>query len=85
MSLSELEIAVNGVTGNIVAAAGAGDMLAIVFREERCTNLKCELLEISSVGEPERLVYYGGLTMSGVSTLEWIGFTNETCELCRND
>lgn len=84
-SMSGLQTAAFGVPGTIVTAAAAGDMLAIVFCETGSMTLKCELMEISSVGEPASVLYSSGLMISGGSQLEWLGFTNDTSELCVYD
>lgn len=84
-SLSGLQTSVYAIAGNVVTAAAAGDMLGIVFCEPDSVTLRVEILEISSIGEPVRVVYNGPAKIGTGSALEWVGFTNDTQELCMYD
>lgn len=84
-SLSGIQTAVFGVPGNIITVAANGDRLVIVFVEPGSSVLKCEFVEISCVGEVEKIRYSGNLMMCSNSKLEWVGFTNDTGELCSYD
>lgn len=84
-SLSGLQTSVYAIAGNVVTAAAAGDMLGIVYCEPDAVTLRVEILEISSTGEPARVVFNGPAKIGSGSALEWVGFTNDTQELCMYD
>lgn len=84
-SLSGIQTSVFGVPGTVITTAAKGDNLAVVFVEAGSAALKCELLEISSTGDVEKIVYSGSLMTCSNASLEWVGFTNDTNELCSYD
>lgn len=84
-SLSGIQTSVFGIPGSVVTAAANGDKLVIVYAEAGSSFLRCELLDISTLGEVEKVRYSGSLMLCPGSKLEWIGFTNDTKELCTYD
>lgn len=84
-SLSGLQTSVYAIAGNVVTAVAGGDLLAIVYCEPDSATMKVEILEISSIGEPVKVVYNGPAKIGSGCALEWIGFTNDTQELCLYD
>lgn len=84
-SLSGLQTSVYAVSGNVVAATANGDMFGIVYCEAETGAMKVEVLEISTIGEAEKVIYNGSAKLSAGSKLEWLGFTNDTHELCLYD
>lgn len=84
-SLSGIQTSVFGIQGKIITAAASGERLVIVYAEHDSANLRCEMLDMSSLGEVENIRYSGTMMLCPDSKLEWVGFTNDTKELCSYD
>ncbi|CAN8062044.1 unnamed protein product [Agarophyton chilense] len=84
-SLPGLQTSTFGVPGTIVTLAALDKKLVIVYGDAASAILKCEVIEIDNSAEIGDMLYRGNLVMHPKSSLEWIGFTNDTLELCCYD
>lgn len=84
-SLTGIQTGVFGIQGTVVSAAANGDHLAIVYSEPESSVLKCEVLDVSTLGEVESVRFSGNIMLCRGARLEWVGFANDTKELCSYD
>ncbi|KAI0564754.1 Anaphase-promoting complex subunit 4 WD40 [Gracilaria domingensis] len=84
-SLSGLQTSSFGVPGTIITLAALDRKLVIVYGESASTILKCEVIEIDNSAEIGAIQYEGNLVKHPNASLEWVGFTNDTIELCCYD
>lgn len=64
-SLSGIQTATYGVQGAVVSACAMGDNLAVVYQTPGVSGLSVEIVEMSAVGEVEKILYDGRLHVSG--------------------
>lgn len=84
-SLSGIQTGFFGVPGPIITMAARDDHFVVVYAEPGTATLRCDLLDVGSTGEVEKVRYSGVLMQCPNTKLEWIGFTNDTNELCCYD
>jgi WD40 repeat protein len=85
-SLSGIQTDVFGVPGRVVTMAAAKDRLAIVYAASSFTpELRYLLVEVASCGEVLKTLASDSLVMSPDSSLEWLGFTRDSCDLVAYD
>lgn len=85
LSLPGLQTCSFGVAGTIVTLAAMDRKLAVVYGDPASAILKCEVIEIDNSADVQDVLYKGDLVMHPNASLEWIGFTNDTIELCCYD
>lgn len=85
LSLPGLQTCSFGVAGTVVTLAALDRKLAVVYGDPASAMLKCEVVEIDNSADVQDVLYKGNLVMHPNASLEWIGFTNDTIELCCYD
>lgn len=84
-SLTGIQTGAFGIPGTIVSASASGDHLVIVYSEPDSASLKCEVLDVNTLGEVEKLRFSGNVMLCPDTRLEWVGFANDTKDLCSYD
>jgi WD40 repeat protein len=85
-SLSGIQTDVFGVPGRVVTMSASKDRLALVYAASPYTpELRYQYLEVASSGEVLKTLSSDSLILSPNSSLEWLGFTRDSCELVSYD
>ncbi|CDF40441.1 unnamed protein product, partial [Chondrus crispus] len=84
-SLTGIQTSTFGAPGTVISMAASGDQLAVVYASRESPVLMCELLDVSTLGDVEKLCFSGNMMMCPDTRLEWVGFAADSGDLCSYD